>query len=853
MRKLSGGHGFTFAVVGVLAVLVSFGRSVPAVDNLDGDAGTQAAQLSRDLGQHVLPDSLVWIEASSAVGLKAAIVWQELLFLASLKPKGSADLYRVEVRLDNRGNIIAERGLRNLTNSPAGDEFDIVALPPLAVVATRALAQVRSFTIFDFRGQPLSGDREWSSLGRLMARVTDFRKTGHIGGIGKTTVRFVHPPKHVELNVTEQGGKKQIEVKWTDRQGQSKKSLISHQGNVTEDEALLALSEVRLPKQPILWLVDTVRSLSFVGPGPIEWAEGRFFSMRDTLRRLRYKLTGEETQSDSEDDIDDEPAKQKIALPAGLEVGKVTPHVPWPPPKVPPPVFKRVARGEGTWHKAVPGFVRTLPGAPPFIYKTYTRPDRQRPYVKVRLYAMDMRQLKLHMVAGHEDPRPTTGSLGTGKIPRRQEILSRLVVAFNGAFKTEHGAYGMMVERDLLLPPQKNAATIASLENGQAVMGSWPEGMPIPKEMVSMRQNMDPLVENGAVNPRRRYLWGFTLDEDITNMNTIRSGVCLTETGTLIYAWGEDLTAVTLGTAMNAAGCVYGLHLDMNPFHTSYIYYRFEDDVDTKKPEFKAKLALSEMRFSPYRYVNGAPKDFFFLTLKDRSPGPDWSARDLAQPAPGFIPAVFKRSVDSCTLIAIDMTRARAELVPGEIPSHLAPPQGIPSDENTRQHMLVNLVLGPWSSGRGQLVNGTVVATLSPEQASIGLSEAGRLQIGMWPLDTQNGTRTSNAVQSTWLMPGPVSSEALTACGWFDNTWLIIGQGPGQELARIMQKQGVKTAIAFNTKDAVAVRSEHGITDINGNPITALPASSTTLRIVANPRPLGATRLENVFNSSSKD
>ena len=67
------------------------------------------------------------------------------------------------------------------------------------------------------------------------------------------------------------------------------------------------------------------------------------------------------------------------------------------------------------------------------------------------------------------------GATGTGRLPDDPETLKRIVAAFNGAFKTEHGAYGMMVEGNVLLPPQDEAATIATYEDGTVVMGSWPK------------------------------------------------------------------------------------------------------------------------------------------------------------------------------------------------------------------------------------------------------------------------------------------------------------------------------------------------------------------------------------------
>jgi acyl-coenzyme A thioesterase PaaI-like protein len=798
---------------------------------------------------------LLFIEGSKPEGIEGALFWNEVVFLAAKAKDKPADLYRAEVRIKD-GEIISVKGLKNLTDTPAGDEYDLAAVSKQVAVLTKALGQVRSVTVLDFKGQELPPGDEWTTVTRFLARITDLKRTGSFRGIKKTNLRFEKPPSKAALSVQAiNDSKERIIVSGVDNDDQDYATIIDESGIPTEEGNLVATEEMRLAKRPILWLVDTVRSLPWVGPGPIEWAEGRFFSVRDAIRRLSYNLVGEEElESDTETGESEDPLEQIILVPAGLEVGETPTDVKWPPPKIDPPVFKRVAKGEGTWRPATPDFVKTLPGAPPATYSTFTRPDQRRPYVRVHLIAMDMRQLELHMVGGYEDPKPTTGSQGTGRIPREPEILDRVTLAFNGAFKTLHGAYGMMVERDVLLPPQAKAATVASMEDGSLLVGSWPEGMGIPGEMTSFRQNMDPVIEDGVVNPRRRYLWGFTLDEDITNMNTIRSGVCMSEYGSLIYAWGEDLTATTLGIAMNAAGCTYGIHLDMNPFHTSFIYYNFKEIPKGKRPEFDSELVFPEMRFSPNRYVNGAPKDFFFVTLKDTAPGPNWEYEGLAQPKPAFVPAVFKINKEQCQLVAVDMSRSSVVIEPGEIPSHLAP--GSLTEEKDDHHLvLVDLPLGRWSLNRGQIVRGAVVADLKNMQAALAVDKQGNPKIGVWPVLDEGGETVENAVQASWLRPAEDTKE-VTAVGVLKNRWLLVGEGQRNCLFNGFQDHGVTEGVYFHSTDngpVAAIRAESGLIDLQGNSVTTRDMSNTSLRVLAKPRNLGASKLEDYYGIQISD
>jgi hypothetical protein len=279
--------------------------------------------------------------------------------------------------------------------------------------------------------------------------------------------------------------------------------------------------------------------------------------------------------------------------------------------------------------------------------------------------------------------------------------------------------------------------------------------------------------------------------------------------------------------------------------HTAFIYYRFEDDLDMSNLTYKSELAKSGMRYLPDRYINGAPKDFFFLTLRDRGPGPGWTSDGLAQPAPAYVPAVFKLETGSSTLIAVDTTRVKARMVPGTVPFELA--SNHVDDQEDGHDLLVNIPLGAWSSSRGQLVNGAVVATLEPERATLGVNEDRSIAIGMWPLEAEGQRVTDDAVQSHWISSVAPSDREVVVCGLLGSMWLIVGQGPEQELARVMEKQKVTRVLSFELADngrGIAVRSEKGMVGIKDNAKWTPNNSSASLDVLAKPRALGATRLE---------
>ena len=177
------------------------------------------------------------------------------------------------------------------------------------------------------------------------------------------------------------------------------------------------------------------------------------------------------------------------------------------------------------------------------------------------------------------------------------------------------------------------ALTVVGDGDGRVGMGSWGTNTTVggihdvpTSDILSFRQNLDPLVDNDKVNPQNRWQWGFVLPG--TSMQTERSGICVTNAGHLMYAWGDDTSATSLGKAMKMAGCIYGMHLDMNPHHTGFIYTNINE---FKGRQYKSELLSTKMEIDTDRYLLYAPKDFFYMTLRDpRPPALEDSVASLA-------------------------------------------------------------------------------------------------------------------------------------------------------------------------------------------------------------------------------
>src|SRR5262249_11334399 len=135
------------------------------------------------------------------------------------------------------------------------------------------------------------------------------------------------------------------------------------------------------------------------------------------------------------------------------------PETGWPPPPM-EPMLHPALEGEGKWVLLDKDpFVMKNPGAPsPFAF-SFVRVDRKRAYSQPYVLVWDPRQVVLHAMSGTVEPKSATGETGPGLVPRKPEVIGRLIAAFNGGFQATHGEFGMMAEGVVYLPPKPFAAT----------------------------------------------------------------------------------------------------------------------------------------------------------------------------------------------------------------------------------------------------------------------------------------------------------------------------------------------------------------------------------------------------------
>jgi hypothetical protein len=633
-------------VAALLGVISHCAVPTPPEKSLAGLAGA----LGRATGGVVADGDLAWEESPGF--LAETFSGRHLLFLSRRTADAARDLYRARVRVTLDGQVIEVRDVRNLTDTPLGDDVGLEARGERASFATLAYGKIQGISVLELPGIRGS-DRPESWLDRALLALTSLQQTGTLHGIGRTDIVLDVPADHARLSLEHE----RLTVDF----GQPGRGLsfdvASRKLSALEGGqvyAARAVPQVYGGKPLVHWLVDTVRAE--VGPGPIAWLENKVFGAEDELKRAAYSLFASKASTELKADSDKTVVARVLDASAFSDAADT-----WPPPNV-PSIWKDPKPSEGVWKAVSYDFLKPMQGLPAsaekppaYFYRTTIRPDPKRPYSEVLLIAMDMRQLELGMQAGFEDPKPTIGPPGDGRLPDSPDKYRRIVATFNGAFKTTHGAYGMMVNRRVLLPPVKGGASVVVTDTGEVGLGSWPDTFQIPANIVSFRQNLDPLVEDGVANPTGRNLWGWQLEGE--SVMTHRSALCVTSAGHLYYAWGDEIDGATLGKALRQAGCSYGMHLDMNPAHTGFV---FMDVLNTFKQKAQLRIADMGMKIAIDKYLRGAPKDFFYVMVRDAAPpkheGITWAADSGAQPPPKWMTGIFGAELGIGS-VAVQLTR----------------------------------------------------------------------------------------------------------------------------------------------------------------------------------------------------
>ncbi|MEM6961334.1 MAG: hypothetical protein AAF550_06265 [Myxococcota bacterium] len=642
-------------------------------------------------GLQLVPDSTLWLDPLDRTRFVSA------LFLAKL-PEQHTDVYFARLRA-NRNSVVDLFSLHNLTRTPLAEELQLVRSGVRVACLSRVRGEYEAVVVFDLRGEEPHITAGWSQRQRVQNAITNLQTSGRSQGFGKVRYVFAAPRAQARLEASSD----EFLLRMDEGAAEVRVDLLALETSAAdfglEGPDLVVQHQYKGAPGGISWVVDTVRSLPFVGPEPVDWLERRVFGLRDLIQRAKHRVLGG-TRRELSAEVAEELGVSEEETRRRLSATINDPELKWPPPDLSPLMAPSLDH-EGVWVPVVDDpFVSTYPNAPPAFYQTFLRPDLERVFSKVFIVLWDPRQVQLRVMTGTQEPESVTGSLGAGMIPRDSKLLQRVVGGFNGGFQAVHGEFGVMSDGEVYLPPKPWSATVGLLRDGRPTMGSWlpaPAGVreyreswataQIPSNLIEYRQNLTSLVEDGTYNPWSRWYWGAASPNAEEQTFIYRTGICLTEEHYLAYFWGPSLGPKSLGEAMLSVRCIRGMHLDMNHVHTGFEFFNivprsqpfpalgraldtaneFEGDVPGMPAlHMRARRAVKPMIHMNFpRYVARDPRDFFYLTQLPTLPGPPVGTGEVFStkglPHVGWPHAFARVVMPELTLVRIDPRRAMPE------------------------------------------------------------------------------------------------------------------------------------------------------------------------------------------------
>jgi TolB protein len=595
-----------FALAFLLGLMIGCGACQaprPVIGSVEPPAQADAqAVAALQAAGYTLVGRPVWASAGET--------WQTpgdyRIFFAATMPESASDIFAADLRIGAGSNVAAGPSIRRLTDTHGGDEQAPVIAGGWLAFAT------------------IVGDRYQSVTA---APLTDLDQ--------RLVFVFEQPPQQVTL----------------EGRGTAPLLVVTARGPLSTVESVVDLTTATVapPESGLAYipamrgeqawlpnLVSRVRELPFVGPEKIAFLENVFFTLVDAAEQVAYRIGGPGPSTDRAAPVgdrgsaDDGEATVAPTIEPTMTAAPIVTDTPKPAAEIAAPSPTAIV--------AASPIVQTLPS--PTAVSTAApsptpagvrlaegvrrlnslRPDPQRPYAETEVIELDPRLLQIKMIPGTIEPEPTTGLIGTGVIPR--EDWSGLVAGFNGGFAAMHGKFGMMVDRKVYLPARDGIATLAVYQDGSLRMGTWGADLKQTPDMVSYRQNCPPLIENGVITAEtgKLTLWGLSVANEVY---LYRSGLGIRADGRLIYVVGKPLSAYTLARALQEAGAIYAMQLDVDEFHVAFITYDVKPGKAGGPPEVEGKKLRADMRGFDGLFLRPFQLDFFYLV---RRPQP------LAQP-----------------------------------------------------------------------------------------------------------------------------------------------------------------------------------------------------------------------------
>ncbi len=314
-------------------------------------------------------------------------------------------------------------------------------------------------------------------------------------------------------------------------------------------------------------------------------------------------------------------APPPATAPGAAAPGVRTPGPPLPVPAALAPFSGPATAGVGTWSPAG----RPVDGVPAVYETTLVPPGGTQP---AGIAWMDTRLLSARLYSGSKSPG---GGPYLYTAPIQPAQAASLVAAFNGGFVMNVAGGGYYTEGHLVDPLVPGAASLVIFSDGSVTVGAWGSDVTMAPDVVSVRQNLVPLVAAGQPTPQAAspdwQAWGATCGATSCAASVPgvesqwRSGVGVTPDGALVYVAGPGLDPLQLAQLLVRAGVVRGMQLDINPDWPVFATYDPPTPGGLAAPSNGSKLLAATVQ-GPWTFFEAWwARDFVTLSARPAPPG----------------------------------------------------------------------------------------------------------------------------------------------------------------------------------------------------------------------------------------
>jgi len=265
--------------------------------------------------------------------------------------------------------------------------------------------------------------------------------------------------------------------------------------------------------------------------------------------------------------------------------------------------------GEGQWHS-----VGRLVHGSPAVYEAFLRPDALHTSLVAGVAWMDTKLLKATLYSGSMIPG---GGPYRFTAPIEPAAATTLVAAFNAGFRMGDASGGYYTQGKTIVPLRSGAASVVIYQDGSVKLGAWGRDVHMTPNVVSVRQNLNLLVDGGrpvpGLNANDTTQWGVTLGNQVY---VWRSGLGITANGALVYVGGPGLNITTLADLLVRAGAVRGMELDINTDWVNFASFTPATPTGLASTA-NGKELLANMAGDPSRYfASWWARDFFTMSAR---------------------------------------------------------------------------------------------------------------------------------------------------------------------------------------------------------------------------------------------